>query len=152
MSDQGETYALLTYGRIVGLTRQAIVNDDLRAFDAMAVGFGASAARLENRTVYAQLTSNPTMADSVALFHASRGNLQTGDGSVLSSTALAAMWAAMRVQTGIQGEVLNITPRYLIAPAELEQTAYQLTSNAYVPRRSRRSASSAPVAAPRSNP
>lgn len=34
MTDGGETYAMLTYGRIVSLTRQAIVNDDLRASSA----------------------------------------------------------------------------------------------------------------------
>lgn len=40
---------------------------------------------------------------------------------------------AMRKQTGLQGEKLNVTPRYLIVPTALEQTAYQYTSSAYVP-------------------
>jgi len=133
MSDGAETYSVVTYGRIVSLTRQAIVNDDLRALDRMVTGFGASAMRLENRTVYAQLTSNPTMADSVALFHANHANLGTGGGSALATTSLTTMRAAMRLQKGLQSEELNLIPAFLIVPATLEQTAYQLTSPLIVP-------------------
>jgi hypothetical protein len=133
LSDGAETYAVVTFGRIVSLTRQAIVNDDLRALDRMVTGFGASAMRLENRTAYAQLTSNPTMADTVALFHATHANLGTGAGSALSTTSLTAMRAAMRLQKGLQSEELNLVPAFLIVPATLEQTAYQLTSSNFVP-------------------
>lgn len=133
LKDGAETYALLTYGRIVSLTRQAIVNDDLRAFDRMVTAYGAAAMRLENRTVYAQLTSNPTMADAVALFHATHANLGTGGGSALQFSSLTAARTAMRVQKGLQNEELNLAPAFLIGPAALEQTMYQLTSSNYVP-------------------
>ena len=133
LSDGAETYALLTYGRIVSLSRQAVINDDLRAFDRLVAGFGASAARLENRTVYAQLTANAAMADTVALFHATHGNLGTGAGSALQFSALSTARAAMRLQKGKQNEELNLAPSFLIVPAALEQTAYQLTSSQYTP-------------------
>lgn len=133
LSDGSETYNLLTYGRIVSLTRQAIVNDDLRGFDRLVGAFGNSARRLENATVYSQLTANAAMADGVALFHADHSNLSTGAGSALGTTGLSAARTAMRKQTGLQGEVLNIAPAYLIVPAALEQTAYQYTSTQYVP-------------------
>ncbi|MGB9108992.1 MAG: HK97 family phage prohead protease, partial [Telluria sp.] len=58
MSDGAENYKVLTYGRVVALSRQSIINDDLRAFDRLVAAFGGSAARLENRMVYAQLTAN----------------------------------------------------------------------------------------------
>lgn len=134
MSDGGETYAVLTYGRIVALTRQAIVNDDLRAFERMVTAFGFAARRLENRTVYSQLTANANLADGVALFEANtHKNLQTGAGSALQFSSLTTARTAMRVQKGLAGEELNIAPSYLIVPAALEQTAYQLTSSNYVP-------------------
>ena len=133
VSDGAETYSVLTYGRIVALTRQALINDDLRAFDRMVAGFGSAAMRLENRTVYAQLTANPVMADTVALFHATHGNLGTGAGSALSLTSLKAMRLAMRVQKGVAAEELNLAPAYLVVPAALEQDAYQYTSSNYVP-------------------
>jgi hypothetical protein len=134
MKDGAETYNVLTFGRIVALSRQAIINDDLRGFDRLVAAFGNSARRLENRTVYSQLTANGNMADGVALFEANaHKNLAAGAGSVLQFSALTAMRAAMRGQKGLQGEELNLVPAYLIVPAALEQTAYQLTSSNYVP-------------------
>lgn len=136
VSDGSETYSLLTYGRIVSLSRQAVINDDLRAFDRMIAAFGASSARLENRLVYSQLTANAAMSDSIALFHASHANLGSGAGSALQFSSLAAGRAAMRVQKGLQSEELNLAPAFLIVPAALEQTAYQFTSSQYVPAKS----------------
>lgn len=133
LSDGAETYAMLTYGRIVALSRQAIVNDDLRGFDRLVTGYGFSARRLENATVYSQLTANAALSDSVALFHATHTNLATGGGSALAATSLQAMRTAMRKQVGLQSEVLNLVPVDLIVPAALEETAYQLTSAQYQP-------------------
>ncbi len=135
MLDGGETYELLTYGRIVSLTRQAMVNDDLRTFDTMLTSFGASASRLENRLVYSQLTGNAPMSDGKTLFHADHKNLATGSISALQLSSLALMRSTMRQQRGLQSEELNISPSFLIVPAALEQDAYQLTSSNYVPAR-----------------
>lgn len=132
MNDGGESYALVTYGRIVGLTRQAIINDDLRAFERLVSAFGGSASRLENRLVYAQLTGG-VMADGYDVFHANHANLGTGAGSALQESALRAGRTAMRLQKGLQGEELNLAPHFLIVPASLEQDAYKLTSSNYVP-------------------
>lgn len=133
MSDGKETYSVITYGRIVSLTRQAIINDDLRAFDRLVTAFGFSARRLENRLVYSQLTDNANMGDGTALFHANHANLGTGAGSALQLSALSAGRTAMRLQKGLASEELNLSPSYLIVPAALEATAYQLTSANYVP-------------------
>jgi len=140
MTDGAESYAVLTYGRIVSLTRQAIINDDLRAFERLVTAFGFSARRLENRTVYSQLTANAALADTGLLFNSTavttaggHANLQTGAGSALQLASLTAGRTAMRLQKGMAGEELALAPSYLIVPAALEQTAYQLTSNQYTP-------------------
>lgn len=132
MSDGKEVYSLITYGRIVALTRQAIINDDLRGFDRLVGAFGNSAARLENRTVYSILTANAAMGDGVALFNAAHGNL-AGSGATIDLTTLNTARTAMRVQKGLQNEELNIAPRFLIVPAAREMVAYQFTSPNYVP-------------------
>lgn len=133
LKDAGESYKVITHGRIVALTRQAMVNDDLRGFDRLITAFGDSAARLENRLVYSQVLDNPVMGDGTALFHANHGNLATA-GSVLDDiTKLGAGRAAMRKQKGLQGETLNLAPAYLIVPTDLEQIAYQFTSSNYQP-------------------
>lgn len=133
LKDAGESYKVVTHGRIVALTRQAIVNDDLRGFDRLITAFGDAAARLENRLVYSQVIDNPTMGDGTALFHANHGNL-AGAGSVLNDiTKLGAGRKDMRKQKGLQGETLNIAPAYLLVPTDLEQIAYQFTSSNYQP-------------------
>lgn len=140
MKDGGETYAVITYGRIVSLTRQAIINDDLRAFDRLVSAFGFASRRLENRTVYSQLTANAAMADTGLLFNATavttaggHANLFTTGASALQASSLVTARTAMRRQKGLNSEELNLAPSYLIVPATLEQTAYQLTSSQYVP-------------------
>ena len=133
MKDGAVNYALVTYGRMISLTRQAIINDDLRAFERLVTAFGASSSRLENRLVYSQLTANPAMGDGTALFHATHGNLGTGAGSALQLSALKAGRTAMRLQKGLANEELNLAPNFLIVPANLEQDAYQITSSNYTP-------------------
>lgn len=123
ISDAGTSYGVVTYGRIVAMTRQAIVNDDLRAFDRLVTAFGFAAARIENRLAYAQLVG--------ATYDAT--NSQSGGGSALSETSLGTARTMMRKIKGAQNEELNLTPAYLIVPAALEQTAYKLTSSNYVP-------------------
>ncbi|MDN4057128.1 Mu-like prophage major head subunit gpT family protein [Massilia sp. YIM B02769] len=133
MKDAAMNYALVTYGRMISLTRQAIINDDLRAFERLVSAFGASSSRLENRLVYSQLTGNPLMGDSKELFHADHKNLATGGSSALQLSSLKTARTAMRRQKGLADEELNLAPNFLIVPASLEQEAYQLTSANYVP-------------------
>lgn len=132
VNEGAETYKVVTYGKIIAFSRQAIVNDDLRAFDRLLTGFASSARRLENRLVYRQIATNPNMSDSKALFHADHGNLAASAGAIAAST-LGAARAAMRKQKGLASEELNIAPSYLLVPTDLEQVAYQFTSSQYVP-------------------
>jgi len=131
--DSAETYKLATYGRIIAITRQAIINDDLRGFDRTIGMWASSAARLENRLAYEQITSNGALSDGVALFHADHSNLLTGNNSKLSLGSLSEARAMLRSQKGMGGEMLNLTPTYLIVPAALETLAYQLTNPNFWP-------------------
>lgn len=118
-----------TYGKLFSLTRQAIINDDLGLFSKIAIKYGSAAKRLVNKMVYAQLTGNVKMQDNVALFDSKHGNV-AGTGEALSVKAIAKAITAMRRQKGITGEAtLNITPKYLVVPPELEVTAYQIVNS-----------------------
>ena len=118
-----------TYGKLFSLTRQAIINDDLGLFSKIATKYGSAAKRLVNKMVYAQLTGNVKMQDHVALFDTKHGNV-AGTGEALSVKAIAKAITAMRRQKGITGEAtLNITPKYLVVPPELEMTAYQIVNS-----------------------
>ena len=118
-----------TYGKLFSLTRQAIINDDLGLFSKIATKYGSAAKRLVNKMVYAQLTGNVKMQDSVALFDTKHGNV-AGTGEALSVKAIAKAITAMRRQKGITGDAtLNITPKYLVVPPELEMAAYQIVNS-----------------------
>lgn len=118
-----------TYGKLFSLTRQAIINDDLGLFSKIATKYGSAAKRLVNKMVYAQLTGNVKMQDNVALFDAKHGNV-AATGEALSVKAIAKAITAMRRQKGITGDAtLNITPKYLVVPPELEMTAYQIVNS-----------------------
>ena len=128
MNERSESFQLETYGKILSLTRKAMINDDLGAFTRVPKAFGQSAARLEADKVYALLTGNPTMSDGTALFHANHHNLMAG--GALSVSTLGIARAAMRKQKGFDGVgILNVLPVYLIVPAALETVAMQLIAS-----------------------
>lgn len=127
MAEAKESYSLATFGRIFGVTRQALVNDDLDAFGDMAIKLGRAAAEFESKFLADLLLSNPTLGDSLATFHATHGNLGTGAGSALQESSLSTARAAMRLQKGLDGTTpSDATPAYLIVPAALETTAQKL--------------------------
>lgn len=78
LAEEGESYAVKTNGRIVALTRQAIINDDLRAFEAVIRGAGEAGARLLLDKVYGELKTNANMADGNALFSTAHANVGAG--------------------------------------------------------------------------
>jgi len=125
IADGKEQYALATYGKVFAITRKALVNDDTDAFSRLTALFGRAARQKESDLVWAQITSNPTMGDTNALFSAAHGNLQT-DGDVISIASLGRARAAMRIQKGLDGvTLLNITPRLILVPTTLETVADQ---------------------------
>jgi phage head maturation protease len=131
LAEAGESYRLETFGRIVSISRQALVNDDLGAFTTLNTRFGVAAAEFEAMHLLALLESNsgagPTMADTVALFHASHGNV-AASGAAPSETTLNAARLAMRKQTGLAGGRISVAPRYILVPAELETATSKLVA------------------------
>jgi hypothetical protein len=133
VGDRGETITLATYGKILKITREAVMDDDLSLFSTLPVRAGRAARRTIGNLCYAVLTNNPTMADGTALFHADHGNL-AAPAAAMSKTSLSKAKAAMRTQKeSATGSALNITPAYLVVPAALEETATQLMFSRYDP-------------------
>lgn len=124
LTDAKEVYALATYGKILSMTRQAVINDDLDALTRIPQLFGRAAADLESDIVWTIMNSNPNMADGTALFHANHGNL-AGAGTVIDVKNIGAAKTAMRKQTGLEGRLINVMPRHLIVPANQEVSAEQ---------------------------
>ncbi len=128
ISDAGETIQLATYGKVVGVTRQAVINDDLDFLSRIPQMYGRAAADFESDTVYAILKGNPVMADTVTLFHASHGNLGTGAG--ITESALDEATQGMRKQKDFGGnnQPLNLVAKTLIVSSARELQARKLLS------------------------
>lgn len=127
IGERAESIKLATYGKLFSITRQAIINDDLNAFTDIPRKMGRAAARTVGDLVFSILTSNPTMSDGVALFHASHNNL-AGSGTAITAASVGAGRTAMRLQKDGKA-VLNIRPSYLIVPAAQEDTARVLMTS-----------------------
>lgn len=129
MAEAAESYRIDTFGRIIGLTRQAIVNDDLGAFTDVTRRLGQAAAAFEAeflvKLVEGPGGAGPVMEDGKALFHADHGNL-AGSAAKLSIESLAAARLAMRRQKGVGGGPISVTPKFLVVPPELETDAEKL--------------------------
>ena len=131
-----ERYRIETWGKVIGITRQVIINDDLDAFTRIPSLFGTAAATLESDVVWGIVTANPIMGDGVALFHGNHKNL-TATGTALDVASLGKARAAMARQTGLDGRtVLNIRPAFLVVPSSLELIAEQLIAQNLVPTKS----------------
>jgi hypothetical protein len=133
LGESKESYRVKTYGRVVAITRQVLINDDLDAFTRIPAMYGNSIAQLESDVVWGIITANPAMADGNALFHTTHKNL-AATGAALDVASVGAARAAMALQTGLDKKtVLNIRPAFLIVPAALELKAEQLVAQNLVP-------------------
>jgi len=133
VTDGKEAYALATYGRILGINRQVIINDDLGAFTRLPALAARAAADLESDTVWGIITANGTLQTTgFALFGTGHANLSTGAATgTIDITQIGVGRAKMRVQTGLEGRPINVRPAFLIVPVAKESQAEQYTSPNY---------------------
>lgn len=124
LTEGKETYKLAKYGKIISINWESIINDDLNAFSRLPQAIASKAATKQSDIVYNILLDNSAMNDGVALFHATHGNL--GSALAITSAGLSAARAAMRKQTDLNGDYINVSPKYLIVGPDKETEAQQL--------------------------
>lgn len=134
-TDGREAYRLTVWGARFSISWQAIVNDRLGAFSDVPIKQGRAMKRKQNKLVYNELKSNPTLSDGGALFNANalttaggHNNLATGAATPTTST-LSAMRARMRAMTGLNvtdQTILNIAPKWLLCGGTLEDPVDQI--------------------------
>jgi hypothetical protein len=126
LTEAAESYKLETYGRTIGITRQALINDDIGAFVDLSRRLGQGAAEKESQILADVLAGaagvGPTMNDGEPLFHSSHGNVASS-GAGISVTTLDAARRSMRLQTGLGGRPISVTPRYLLVSPTRETEA-----------------------------
>jgi hypothetical protein len=126
-TDEQVTYSVTKRGGTEDYTMEMARNDDMRKLVLIPDKLARAAAITVYRAVFDLFTANPTMAyDSTALFDAAHGNTGT---TALSETGLDTARQKMRDQAayGDSVDILSMTPRFLLVPNELENTANKLT-------------------------
>ncbi len=130
-SESVESYTPTTFARMWGISRKALIGDDLGMLTDQARVFGVSAAQTEAAKIVEKLESNPQLSDNVALFDAGRSNYQAG-GTPIGVDAIHAARLAMRKLTDADGTLISVGPKFLLVSAELETAAQQFVA-AYQP-------------------
>jgi hypothetical protein len=122
--EAGETYRVETYGKIFGITRQALVNDDKGALTDIPRMMGAAASAFEANFISNLFIDNAVMSDGFAVFSTEHGNI-AATGGAIDLTTLSAARLAMRSQTDESGQVIGVVPRFLIVAPDRETQAEQ---------------------------
>ena len=126
--EEFEQYSIATYGKTFGITRQNIVNDDMGAFTRQPQAMGMKAGNKIAKLVYTHLLANGNMGDATALFVSGHSNLNTS--CSLGHAGLTTALTEFCKQTDLDGESLDLIPRYLIVPPDLYVTATELVKSA----------------------
>jgi len=116
-------WSISTFGKILKISRQDVVNDDLGFISETAPLFGKMAARGVSDLVWQTILAN---ADS--FFSTGKNNLLES-GSNLSLTSLGQAVARMRSQRDADGNDIDIRPSVLAVPPELETTARSILNS-----------------------
>lgn len=120
-----------TKANIIGITRRALANDDLGAFQNLASGLGLAAALTVESDAFAMVTVNAGLGllyDANALFHASRSNI--GPTGAMSAATLDGARATMAKQKDPSAnQFLALRPAVWLGPVELGGVAKQFNSS-----------------------
>jgi phage major head subunit gpT-like protein len=121
--------------KIWPISRQSLINDDLGAFGDMSAMMGRAAAETEARLLVDLLTANAglglTMDDGNPLFDTAAHGNEAASGTTIDAAALADGVLAMRVQKGLSGEPINLTPAFLLVSPVKEFVARQALASYY---------------------
>ncbi|SPL65356.1 prohead protease/major capsid protein fusion protein [Ochrobactrum soli] len=133
VKESEEGMKLQSYGRKIGFTREMLINDQLNAFMQLVANWGMKAAKLEGDIVWGAILDNVLkLKDGKALFHTDHKNLAS-TGSAIDQASLEAARLEFRKQKNIDGESINVTPKYLFVGADNETVAQKLITGITVP-------------------
>jgi len=119
-------------GRILNLSREMIINDDMGVFVSISSKMGQAAGRTVEKRVYSVLTANAALSqDNVALFHADHANLAS-PGTVVSTQSFDDAAVAMSAQMDPAGnDFLDIVPAIWLGPRKYKGDADVVNASKY---------------------
>lgn len=110
LGEQRYTNKADTYAKMLAITRQDIINDDLGAFQAVPRRLGRGAALKINEVFWTEFMDNSTF------FTVGRGNYDEGTDTALTAAGLDAALVFWNALTDPDGKPMGHTPRILLVP------------------------------------
>jgi hypothetical protein len=130
-----------SYGRMLGIDRRDIINDDLNALSSVPMRLGRGAGLKLNLVFWA------AFLDNASFFTSGRGNYTEGSTTNLSLSSLTDVELLFLNQTDPDKNPLGLTPKILLVPNALRTLAQQIYTELRV-----NETTTANKAAPASNP
>jgi hypothetical protein len=122
--DARATYAVSKRGGTEDVTLEMVMNDDVQAIRRIPLELALAAGNTLYEFVFDFFRTNPVIYDTTALYTAGHGNLFT---AALDATSFAAHRLAMVRQTRAgSGKRMGLSPKSVLVPFELQETAYNL--------------------------
>jgi len=118
LGESSMTYRVATYGEILTITRQDIVNDDLNIFTQIPQMFGRGCGLLKEELFFTLL-----LANTGSFFSADNSNYIT---DALDSDALTTAEATLLDMEDADGKPIMVDPSILLVPTALAGTAQEL--------------------------
>ena len=127
LSEESYTNRVETYGKMITLTRQMLINDDLGAFLQIPRLIGRMSALKREEAFFELLLGNPG-----GFFGFGNNNYIEGAQTNLSIDALTEAEQLFLDQTDTQGKPILLVPRTLLVPTSLKVTAEHLMTETRV--------------------
>lgn len=121
LADAKYQATLDTYGAMIALTRQMMINDDLGAFLRIPSSLGRLSNLRVEEAVFVTLLDN-----SDNFFHSNNNNIQTGAGSDLTIAGLNLAVRTFDEQVDSNGKPILLTPKILLCGLQDRETAHAL--------------------------
>lgn len=129
LGEESATNQLRTYGKMITISRENIINDDLSALSKIPASIGARAAQKVDEVFYTRLLLNPNFPGSDALFSTANANFQDGANTALDVGSMDAALQLFMDQTTTDGLPINVSAAFLLVPTSLDFTARQLLNS-----------------------
>lgn len=128
-TDDRASYSVVKYGAIFPISYESKTNDDLAALTRQTEIFGRASARtVESWLFSTMLNGNPTIYDAKTLFHGDHNN-DLGATKPLSHDTYEEAAEKLMAQTDIDGNPLDLTPRFLVVHSSNYYDAQRLVQS-----------------------
>jgi len=121
LTEENYTISADTYGRLIGLSRTALVNDDMDALSQIPRDLGRKAVLALQKALFTAILGNAS-----SFFGSGNSNYISGASTTLQISSLTTAEQTFMDQTDADGDPVGITPAILLVPTALKVAAQEI--------------------------